>query len=186
MEGVEIMRIHITLQRALAFLVLVLSFFPSALSQTTPRNLRDYKQGVYLDLKDEFIDANKTNRQIAPARQFLWDLWRSHTKGYLRRRSYSIEGNPGWCTFFIEPDSTGKWRVTLECKASICPFTSKEECQKYLRTVATETYDSVERIETGYDVFSNSPRRVSDDENRNPLEFVLIFRNSQTGKTAQL
>ena len=180
------MRIHITPQSALAFLVLLLSFFTSGYSQTTARNLNDYKQGVDLDLRDEFIDVIKTNQQLAPARQFLWDLWRSHTKGFLRRTSYSREGNPGWCTFFIEPDATGKWRIALECKASVCPFTSKQQCRKYLSTVATETYDSVERIESGYDVFSRSPPRISDDENRNPLEFVLIFRSSQTGKSGQL
>src|SRR6185369_16774336 len=106
-----------------------------------------------LDLKDEFVDVQKTNQQLAPARKFLWDLWKSQTRGYLRRTSYSREGNPGWCTFFVEPDSAGTWRVALECKASICPYISKKECRKFLRTVATETYDSVERIDIEYDVF---------------------------------
>lgn len=180
------MRIRIKPQPMLALLVLVSVFLPSARSQATHRNLKDYKQGLYLDLKDEFLDSKKTNQQIAPARQFLWDLWKSHTKGYLKRTSYSIEGNPGWCTFFVEPDSAGKWRVALECKASVCPFISEKQCRKYLRTVAGETYDSVERIEPGYDVFSHSPPKIPDSEDRNPLEFLLIFRNSLSGKTGQL
>jgi hypothetical protein len=155
-------------------------------SQNPQRNLKDYKQGVNLDLKDEFIDSDKTNQQLAPARQFLWDLWKTQTRGYLRRTSYSREGNPAWCTFFVEPDSAGMWRVTLECKRSICPFISKKQCRKYLRTVATETYDSVERIDSRYDIFSKAPQKISDDDTRNALDFRLIFMNSLSGKTAQL
>jgi hypothetical protein len=179
------MKIQITRQPLLA-LLLILVFLPSASSQNTTRDLKEYKQGVALDLIDEFFDVQKTNQQLAPAREFLWDLWKNHTKGYLRRTSYSREGNPGWCTFFVEPDSTGKWRVALECKGSVCPFISKKKCEKYLRTVATETYDSVERIEIAYDVFSRSPKKISDTEYRNPLEFRLIFRSSVSGKTGQL
>src|SRR6185295_14904288 len=150
------MKLRIAFQPLLAVLILISIFLPSAHSQRGERKLKDYKQGVYLDLKDEFIDSNKTNQQIAPARQFLWNLWKSQTRGYVKRKSYSREGNPGWCTFFIEPDSAGNWRVALECKGSTCPFSSKKRCREYLRTVVTETYDSVERIESGYDVFSQA------------------------------
>ena len=115
------MKIQITPQPLLA-LLLISVFLPTASSQNTTRDLREYKQGVALDLKDEHIDVQKTNQQLAPARKFLWDLWKSHTKGYLNRTSYSIEGNPGWCTFFIEPDSAGKWRVALECKEVYVPL----------------------------------------------------------------
>jgi len=180
------MRIRITIRGLLTLLILVSIVAPTARSQTTKRNLKDYKQGVALDLKDEFLDVEKTNRQLAPAREFLWDLWKSHTKGYLKRTSYTREGNPGWCTFFVEPDSTDQWRVTLECRASQCPFISKKVCRRYLRTVARETYDIVERFESGYDVYSRSPKKVSDTEYRNPLDFRLIFRSSISGKTAQL
>ncbi len=180
------MRTRITTRPLLTLVISLSIFLPSAHSQTTERNLKDYKQGVSLDLKDEYVDAQKTNRQLAPAREFLWDLWKSHTRGYLKRTSYTVEGNPGWCTFFVEPDSKGQWHITLECKGSVCPFKSKKDCNQYLRTVGRETYDSVERIEYGYDVFSHSPKKISDSEYRNPLEFLLIFRNSVSGKTAQL
>jgi hypothetical protein len=179
------MKIQIIPQPLLA-LLLILLFWPSASSQNTTRDLKGYKQGVALDLKDEFVDVQKTNQQLAPAREFLWALWKSHTKGYLRRTSYSREGNPGWCTFFIEPDSAGKWRVALECRGSVCPFISKKKCEKYLRTVATETYDSLERIEIEYDVYSRSPKKIPDSEYRNPLEFRLIFRSSVSGHTGEL
>lgn len=180
------MRIRIITGPLLTLLIIVSAFFSSAHSQTWQRNLKDYKEGLPLDLKDEFLDVEKTKRQLAPARQFLWDLWKSHTKGYLKRTSYSREGNPAWCTFFVEPDSTGQWRVTLECKASVCPFISSKKCRQYLRTLDRETYDSVERIELGYDVFSHSPPKLPDNDERDPLKFVLILRSSITGKTAQL
>jgi hypothetical protein len=179
------MKIQITRQPLLALLLISL-FLPSASSQNTTRDLKDYKQGVALDLKYEFVDVGRTNQQLAPAREFLWDLWKSHTKGYLRRTSYSIEGNPAWCTFFVEPDASGKWRVTLECKASVCPFKSKKKCQEYLSTVATETYDSLERIDIAYDVYSRSPKKIPDNEYCDPIDFRLIFRSSVTGHTAEL
>jgi hypothetical protein len=180
------MRIPITTRPLLTLVILVSIFLPTARSQTTKRNLKDYKEGVPLDLKDEYLNVEKTNRQSAPGREFLWDLWKSHTKGYLKVTSYSVEGNPTWCTFFVEPDSIDQWRVTLECKGSVCPFISKKKCRQYLRTVDRETYDTVERVEVKYDVFSRSPKKISDTDDRNPLEFRLIFRNLKSGHTAQL
>jgi hypothetical protein len=180
------MRILITTRKLLTLVISVSIFLPSVRSQTPKRNLKEYKQGVALDLTDQFFDVQKTNQQSAPAREFLWDLWKSHTKGYFKRTTYTREGQPGWCTFFVEPDSTGQWRITLECKSSVCPFISKKRCQKYFRTVLTETYDSLERIDIAYDVYSRSPKKIPDSEYRNPLEFRLIFRSSVSGHTGQL
>ena len=177
------MKIRATLQPLLA-LLLISVLLPNASSQTIKRDLKDYKQGVALDLKDEFVDPQWTNLQLAPARVFLWELWKSHTKGYLRQTSYSIEGNPTWCTFFVEPDSAGRWRVTLECKASKCPFISKKKCEEYLRTVGTATYDSIERIAD--DVYSRSSKKIPDSEFCDPVDYRLIFRSSITGYTAEL
>src|SRR5215212_7439629 len=80
----------------------------------------------------------------------------------------------------------GKWQIVLECKASTCPFVSKRQCRDYLRTVARETYDSVERIKAGYSVYSPSPPKILDNENRSPLEYLLIIRSSASGHTGQL
>jgi len=180
------MKIQITLQPLLV-LLLILVFSPSASSQKTTRDLKEYKQGVPVDLTDEYFDAQKTNQQSAPAREFLWDLWKSHTKGYVKRTTYTLEGNPGWCTFYVEPDSKGQWRITLECKSSECPYISKKKCEKYFRTVvAIETYDSLERVDIADDVYSRSPKKIPDSEYRDPLEFRLIFRSSISGHTGQL
>lgn len=179
------MKIQIT-ARLLLVPLLILIFLPSASSQNTTRNLKDYKQGVPVDLTDEYFDKQKTNQQSAPGREFLWDLWKSHTKGYVKRTTYTREGQPAWCTFFVEPDPKGQWRITLECRSSVCPFISKKKCEKYFRTVDTETYDSLERIDIADDVFSRSPKKIPDSEYRNPLEYRLIFRSSISGHTGQL
>ena len=179
------MKIRIAPQPLLA-LLFVSIFLASAYSQNARRNLKNYKEGPHLDLRDEHIDVDKTNHQLAPARQFLWELWKSQTRGYLRQTSYTIEGDPGWCTFFVEPDSAGKWFVTLECRTSVCPFISKKKCDRYLRTVETETYDSLERIDIRYDVYSKNPLKISDHENRDPLNYRLIFRSSRSGHTGEL
>lgn len=175
-------RVHVLV----AFLVVFSIFVSNSRAQTRHRNLKHYKQGPSLDLKDEYLDAEKTEQQIAPAREFLWELWKSRTRGFFKRTSYSREGAPGWCTFFVEPDSAGKWQIVLECKASTCPFISKTQCRDYLRTVARETYDSVERIKAGYSVYSKSPPRILDSEDLSPVGYVLIMRSSLSGHTAQL
>ena len=179
------MQIRMTPQPLLA-LVFVSLFLASTYSQIPRRNLKDYKQGPHLDLRDEHIDVEKNNQQIAPARQFVWDLWKTQTRGYLRQTSYSREGDPSWCTFFIEPDSAGKLHVVLECRVSRCPYISKKRCEKYLRTPGIETYDLIERVDVRYDVYSKAPPKLSDDDNRNPLNYRLIFRNSRSGHTSQL
>ena len=43
-----------------AFLVIFSIFVRNAESQTSHRNLKDYKQGPSLDLKDEYLDTKKT------------------------------------------------------------------------------------------------------------------------------
>ncbi len=177
----------ICITRPLLMLVILISILlTNVRSQTPARNLKDYKQGVSVDLTNEYLDPQQTNQQSAPGREFLWNLWISRTKGYVKRITYTREGQPGWCTFFVEPDSTGQWRITLECSA-VCTLKSKKKCEKYLRTVvATETYDSLERIDIAYDVYSRSPKKIPDSEYCNPLEFRLIFRSSVTGHTGQL
>ena len=169
-----------------ALLILVSGVAPVARSQANYRDLKDYKQGPSLDLKDEYLDARKTALQIAPARQFLWEMWKSRTRGYFKETSYSVEGIPGWCTFFVEPNSAGKWHVVLECKPRSCPFISKTRCRAYMRTLARETYDSVERIKAGYSVYSKSPPKILDSEEVSPMEYVVILRSSVTGHTGQL
>lgn len=175
------MRIRITTGTLFTVVILVSIFLPTVRPQTAERNLKDYKQGVPMDLTDEYFDKQKTNQQLALGREFLWDLWKSHTKGYIKRTTYTREGQPGRCTFFVEPDSTGQWHFTLEC-SSVCPFLSKKKCEKYFRTVATETYDSLERIDIEYDVYSRrSPKKIPDNEYRDPIDFRLMFRNSVSG-----
>jgi len=179
------MKIQIRPHPLVALLLIAISL-SSAISQNTRRNLKDYKQGVPIDLTDEYFDKQKTNQQSAPGREFLWDLWKSHTKGYVKRTTYTREGQPAWCTFFVEPDSNGQWRITLECRSSVCPYISKKKCEQYFKTFDTETYDSLERIDIADDVFSRSPKKIPDSEHRDPLEYRLIFRSSISGHTGQL
>ena len=181
------MRILITTRKLLTMMILASIFLPTVRPQTLQRKLKDYKQGVPIDLTDQYFDREKTNRQSAPAREFLWDLWKSHTKGYVKRTTYTREGQPGWCTFYVEPDPKGQWRMTLECKSSVCPYISKKKCEKYFKTVvATESYDFLERIDIADDVHSSSPKKIPNDEYRNPLEYRLVFRNSVSGDKGQL
>jgi hypothetical protein len=70
----------------ITFLVLVSVFAPTARSQARYRNLKDYTQGPSLHLKDQYLDAKNTELQIAPARQFLWELWKAAPEAISKKR----------------------------------------------------------------------------------------------------
>ncbi|HEX8846727.1 MAG TPA: hypothetical protein VF791_18940 [Pyrinomonadaceae bacterium] len=175
---------------ALFVMLMVLSIGAfDALSQAKGRQLKEYKQGPSFDLQNYFFVEG--NQEIAPLRHFLWQQWTTHTKSFSNVIFYTKEGEPTKCRFFIEPDSTGQWRVVSECKVSVCPYSSKKRCRKYLNTTFTDIYDMVERIEYDDMLFTSSrlkrpSRQIPDDQDIDPLKFVLKLKNSVSGKTIEL
>ena len=117
---------------------------PSSLSQIRERNLAEYKQGPLFDLKNEY--SSEGNQEKAPARQFLWELWSSRTKGFFDVTSYSREADPSTCRYFVEPSENGQWRIASECVyKGRCPYTSKKKCRELYKTIYSSTYDTMER-----------------------------------------
>jgi hypothetical protein len=159
---------------------------PSGHSQASVRNLAQYKQGPSLNLDHEFFGSGS---QRVPGRQFLWELWSSRTKGLVSVTFHTIEGDPSTCRYFVEPDSRGQWRIVSECKyEGRCPYTSKKRCGELFKTVSAASYDTVERIDSDR-IMSDSPslerRQVPTNEDRDPLYYILIFRDSSSGRKAE-
>jgi len=158
---------------------------PASFSQALKRNLKEYKFRQSYDLQNT-ITVEEANAQRAPLRGHIWEWWTTRTKGFFNVTFYSREGNPTRCKYFVEPDSSGQWRVVSECKGSVCPYTSKAKCRRYLRTTSVTTYDTLERIESGFSIDSKSPPKIPDSEDRHALKFVLILKNSLSGATDEL
>lgn len=163
---------------------------PNTFCQASKRNMKLYKRGSSFDLQNEF-SPKQGNAEKAPLRQFLWELWTTHTKGFSNVTFYSREGAPTRCRFFVEPDSKGQWRIISECKASDCPFTSRARCRSFLKQTQTNYYDVVQRIKYGDDVSNQSGRKhsqrlIPDNEKHNPLTFLLVLKDSSSGRTEEL
>src|SRR5215218_3866341 len=134
----------------------VLQFYGAnqAVSQTNRRNLTRYQQGPSFNLRNYYLPAG--NEERAPLRQFLWELWKTHTKGFFNVISYSREGDPANCNFFVEPDSNGQWTVVSECKYTVCPYLSETRCRGYLKKTFKTRYHVVKRLVYGDIIYSSA------------------------------
>jgi hypothetical protein len=77
------------------------------------RNLGKYKKvGPYtLALT---MDAQVRMGTLATIRDFIWQHWRTPSLAYATVTFYSKEGEPSTYYYFIEPDNTNSWRITVE------------------------------------------------------------------------
>ena len=157
-------------------------------SQTNRRDLTEYQQGPSFNLRNYYAPAG--NEEKAPLRQFLWELWKTRTKGFANVIFYTREGDPTNCNFFVEPDAKRQWTVVSECKYSVCPYSSEIRCQNYLKKTFTTRYHMVKRLVYGNIVYSSSgpkrqQRQIPDSEDRSALDFVLVLEDSISGARSE-
>ncbi len=153
----------------------LLAFVQDSYSQTTKRNLEEYKQGGSFNLVKEYFPGG--NQEKAPIRRFLWNLWQNKSKGYFDVTRYTREGDSYQCRFFVEPNTEEKWQVVSECRTSQCPYVSKKACRRYLKKVFVNSYNTVERIKYQYKDLMPSESKVSNDEELDFADFALRLKN---------
>ena len=182
------MRCPTFVSSALIMYVLLSCGASQAFSQSNRRNLTEYQQGPSFNLRNYYAPAG--NEERAPLRQFLWDLWKTRTKGFFNVIFYTREGDPTNCKFFVEPDPKGQWTVVSECKYSVCPYLSKTRCRSYLKNIFITRYHVVKRLIYGNITYSSSgpkrqQRRIPDSEDRSALDFVLVLEDSISGTRSE-
>ena len=69
------------------------------------------------------------NALLAQIRSFLWEHWQQKRRGSLELNSPNAAGRPMTQHFFVEPDASNRWGITLESGG------------------ATETFHVVEQVE---------------------------------------
>ena len=168
----------------------VLLFFGAkrAFPQSNRRNLTEYQQGPSFNLRNYYALAG--NEERAPLRQFLWELWKTRTKGFFEVTFYTREGDPTNCKFFVEPDPKGQWTVVSECKYTLCPYLSETRCRGFLKKTFTTRYHVVKRLMYGDIIYSSSgPKRqqrlVPDSKDLSALEFTLVLEGSNSGRRSE-
>lgn len=157
-------------------------------SQTNRRNLTEYQQGSSFNLRNYY--SPKGNEERASMREFLWELWKTRTKGFFNVTFYTREGAPTNCNFFVEPDPRGQWTVVSECRYTVCPYSSEKSCRGYLKKIFTTRYHVVKRL-IYEDIMSSSSgpkrqqRQIPDSEDHSALDFVLILEGSSSGTRSE-
>jgi hypothetical protein len=64
------------------------------------------------------LDAGREQKE-AEVRGFLWDNWSHHRLAHIAQTAYSIEGERSVFRFFVEPDSTGAWRIRVKIEREL-------------------------------------------------------------------
>jgi hypothetical protein len=77
-------------------------------------------------------------------RRFLVDSWQQHRRAQLIVITFTMEGLPVRSAYFIEPDSAGKWRVTVDTVAAVPGV--KPSGEHY--TVETSTVATLEIVDS--------------------------------------
>jgi hypothetical protein len=142
--------------------------------QQARRNTAAYdKAGPYsIDNEPPF---EKRERMAGEIRSFLWEHWKERRLGVLRAVFFSIEGDHTSSKFFVEPDSSGHWRITVVSQTVISALLPKG--RKPRRENTDDEYDLIDRVDAKGD--SSSPS-ISEEERRSPETYRLRLRNSRT------
>jgi hypothetical protein len=137
------------------------------------RDLSKYDNGGVYDLT--LNRRGEWPRLYGEAREFIWSHWRGHALGWLRVNEHSVDA---WadCSYFVEPDSTGKWCVRMEVERAraviLPPYTeslSKPEKSEY------EAYQ-LERLAIGVDPRSEEAL-IPENTIRAGQSYTLLFKS---------
>lgn len=87
-------------------------------SQQMIRNLDHYETLPPVELPLT-LDWNTRRTMEGKIRQFLWDHWHLHRLGHANVVAFSKEGDVSRTSYFIEPDTSGIWRVVVNIERDL-------------------------------------------------------------------
>jgi len=116
----------------------------SAQSTNKLSNERDLKAYQLGPTYDRLIDFHHPEATILEyAQKYLWKVWSEKTKAHFEFIEYGREGDQVRKRFFVEPDSSNRWRVAVATTVYSCrTYNPPESCRT--RVIPSEKYfDSV-------------------------------------------
>lgn len=76
------------------------------------RNLAEYDTvGPYDFVSSDWATARRWRNEI---RAFIWHHWQVKKRAFLQAKYYTKEGECTVVRYFIEPDSAGRWSISIE------------------------------------------------------------------------
>lgn len=146
-------------------------------AQDKSRKLRSYRVDPEFHFNTVVQDMM---READKLEKYIWTLWQKPRKTRFRVFYYSREGQNGQtCWFFVEPGEANQWQVAIECE----PGSALKSKPAALYT--KEVFDIVERYAFDDDAKLKSPP-LSPEQQVPVSEYVVVLKNSVTGKTKRL
>lgn len=143
-------------------MVVLYGIFHASIVWSTPPQSAD-AAGPYVIGNDK-----DRSRNLADARDFLWDHWREHRYGRLTVTWISKEGRPANTTYVIGKDERDVWSLSIETRWPPAKGGASEHAP-----VEHRAY-SVRRIEARHDGQS-SPVFLEDTDKRPGSTYSFIF-----------
>ena len=143
----------------------------ASVNKIADRDLSRYeKTGPYVVRSHPESDRIRLEAEI---RDFLWKLWSSCRLGMLVATGFNLEGDPTTSTYFVEPDSEGRWVIHVEAISIIAALLAKGE--ELRRMKHEETYSDVARVE----LLDNNPAQqipIPNEDSRTPEKYKLRLK----------
>jgi hypothetical protein len=127
-----------------AFLTLLVSL----LSFQTYR-AQSYNNGGVFDFNWGVSDYKKREAMKTGLINFLRSGWDNRKLSKVRVNFYSLEGDPFYATFYIEPDKRGRWVIVEKWERICCALYSQmKKPKKTIKTSGTKVYNRIELLES--------------------------------------
>jgi hypothetical protein len=174
------------LLRRLVVVILVLLVFLCAssthrmMAQEKIRDLTRYESiGPY---KIRHYDETRKSKQ-ATMRSFLWRHWRAHKLAMASVTYLNTEGDSRKITYFVEPNESGRWLVTIKIDSVRYPRGMRPEPVDESHQSFEACYvDRIKMIKWTYTNPDPDPVPVPVNAKRSPQSFRLMF-SDQAGNT---
>lgn len=117
---------------------------PQTQQQSSSRDLTLYDKAGPFEITIDDMVRGQAQPVEGKIREWLWSHWMSRRRGCLSVTRYSKEGEPSTSSYFVEPDSRGRWKIAVTISRVLTdrrhPSGKAEQRSEY------EAY-SVERVE---------------------------------------
>ncbi len=128
----------------IAFLttLVLLSSFQEYRAQT-------YNNGGNFDFNWGVSDSKQREAMKTGLISFLRNGWTNKSRSIVKASFYSLEGDPFYSTFYIEPDKSGRWLIIEKWERICCALYSQmKPKRKPIKTKGKTVYKKVEMLES--------------------------------------
>lgn len=108
-----------------------------------------YDKGGVFDFKWGVSDYRQRAALKTGLISFLRNAWTDQRRSMVKANFYSLEGDPFYSTFYIEPDKSGRWLIIEKWERICCAlYPQMKPKRKIIKTRGQTVYKKIELLET--------------------------------------